>query len=153
MSRLKYKNKQLAKSRTKTPNVTRSRDTVNDKEKIKNSNKTKKKIGLVYKLWLVISFSIIQFIYPIWGEKGVIRMIKAMIQVSVSPVGIIHIDTNRYITRKSGWEQLDKLLKAEGYETHVLFKQCEFWKADGIKKELKGRSIGEFFILWQGDKI
>lgn len=153
MSRLKHKDKQIPKDRTKTPSVTRSRDTVNDKAKIKNTNKTKKKIRLIYKLWLAISFIITQFIQPIWGEKEIIRMIKAMLQVSVSPVGVMHIDTNRYMTRRSGWEQLDKLLKAEGYETHVLFKQCEFWKADGIKKKLSGRSIGEFFILWQGDKI
>lgn len=122
------------------------------KDKIRNKRKANK-AGILYKVWLAVSFVIIQFIRPVWNEKNFTKIIKGMMQVTIMPVGVVQVDTNRYITRKNGWEQLDKLLKKEGYKTHMLFRQCEFWKDEGIKKELKGKNIGEFFILWEGDII
>lgn len=140
MDKLRYRDKRLIKVSKKNT-------------RLRYSTRTKKNMGLIYKVWIAISFIIIQFIQPIWGEKGMVRIFKGMLQVSVSSAGVIQIDTNRYITRRNGWEQLDKLLKDKGYKTHVLFRQCEFWMNDGVKKKLKGRNIGEFFILWEGDEI
>lgn len=116
-------------------------------------NKRKVKISFIYKVWLVMAFIFLKVIKPLWREREWIEVIKGIFKVVVSPIGVIPIDENRYITRSNGWEQLNKFLKAKGYETHILFRNCEFWKNDEEKKKLYGRNIGEYFILWEGDEI
>lgn len=117
------------------------------------SKKRKVKISFIYKIWLVSAFIFLKVVKPLWGEREWIQIIKSIFKVAVSPTGVIAIDHNRYITRANGWEQLNKFLKEKGYNTHILFRNCEFWKSDEEKKKLCGRNIGEYFILWEGDEI
>lgn len=113
----------------------------------------KKKNKVIYSIGCIISTIILKVIRPLWGERDLIKVIKGIIRVSIDPKGVSYLGDNRYITKATGWEQLDIFLKDEGYKTSMFFRKCEFWKGDEEPQKLLGKNIGEYFILWEGDNI
>lgn len=109
--------------------------------------------SIYYKIGVGGAFIFLKFIKPTLKEKNCMSIIRGLLSLMINPIGIVELEDQRYITSAKGWEQLDRLLKDKGYETQILFRDCEYWKMNEQRKHLKGKNIGEYFILWEGNNI
>lgn len=122
------------------------------KDTKKDTNK-KHNGSILYKIAVGLAFIFFKMIKPILREKNCIQIMRGLLSLMINPVGVVKLADQRYITSANGWEQLERLLKDKGYETQILFRDCEYWKINEQRRHLKGRNIGEYFILWEGDNI